>query len=209
MQGLRALSSSCPSASVSATEVVYNDTPSPPSLVPPGQQSPRLAATNQQASLIAMPVYESSPISLGVMGWYGYEEFISPGTSLPSTKSITRESIFDYISETDTPVCGCLPGARLRVDLAMLAERGIRKAKKEDTRSQATIVLQRDLTGTLTVRFMSEDKGRIVSKEVAVDFAGARVLELGSGYGGESAVLDVQNGSFLLLDRWRDHALGL
>ncbi|KAL9588927.1 MAG: hypothetical protein Q9179_007996, partial [Wetmoreana sp. 5 TL-2023] len=43
---------------------------------------PSLAASERPTSLIAVPIHETSPASIGIDGWYGYEEFIPPGTTL-------------------------------------------------------------------------------------------------------------------------------
>jgi len=58
---------------------------------------PSQAAPERQTSLIAVPIYETSPASVGIDGWYGYEEFIPSGTSLPYIKTVTLGSAFDYI----------------------------------------------------------------------------------------------------------------
>ena len=155
-----------------------------------------LAASEQQTSLIAVPVYETSPASVGIDSWFGYEEFISPGTTLPCTKTAQLVSAFDYIQEDTIQVYGYLPGTRLRVDLAELTMHGIRKAKKEKTTLEAIMLLRTDLTGTFTTRVTPEE-GK-TRTEASINFCGGQVLVQGNG----STGLPVQSSSINALDQW-------
>lgn len=157
-----------------------------------------LAAFKQQTSLTAVLIYETSPASVGIDGWYGYEEFIPLGTTLPYIKTVKLRSAFDHIHKDTIQVCGCLPGVQLRVDLAELTVHGIRKAEKEKTILEATMLLRIDLTGTFTARFTPGDGE--TTAEVSVDFCGGQVLIQGDGDTG----LCVQSSSFIVLDKWHD-----
>ncbi|MCJ1251369.1 hypothetical protein MMC30_008602 [Trapelia coarctata] len=151
-------------------------------------------------SLIAVPIYEKSPASVGIDGWEGYEKFIPAGTTLPCSKSMTLGSAFDYIGEDDIPVSGFLPGVRLRVVLAKLAVRGIRKARKENTTFEATILLRSDLTGMFTVRFTPHN-GNAEKTKVAVEFSAEKLLTVGKG--NDNAVASVETGIFVVLEERR------
>ncbi|KAL8764107.1 MAG: hypothetical protein Q9184_000249 [Pyrenodesmia sp. 2 TL-2023] len=159
---------------------------------------PLRAATEQRTSLVAVPIYETSPASIGIDGWFGYEEFIPAGAILPCSKSVTLVSAFDYIRESSIQVCGYLPGPRLRVDLADFTVHGIRKAKKEKTTIKATMLLRTDLTGRFTARFVPEDGG--ASAQSSINFHGGQVLVQGDGSSGES----VQSSSFVVVDGLHD-----
>lgn len=159
---------------------------------------PSRPATEQRSSLIAVPVYESSPASIGIDGWSGYEEFIPSGAVLPCSKSITLVSAFDYIRESPVQVCGYLPGSRLRVDLADYTIHGIRKATKEKTIVKASMLLRTDLTGRFTTRFVPED-GK-VRAEVSINFHGGQVLV----YGDSNSSLSTQSGNFVIADGFHD-----
>jgi hypothetical protein len=152
----------------------------------------------QTSSLIAVPIYETSPASFGIDGWPGYEQFISPGTPLPCSKSMTLMSALGHIGQDIICVCGFLPATRLRVGIAKLIVVGIRKAKKEKTKLKATIVLQKDLTGTFTGRFTPADGAS--KGEMSVDFYGGQVLNPQNGNN------VVETGSVLVLEGHSDDA---
>ncbi|KAL8907659.1 MAG: hypothetical protein Q9171_005775 [Xanthocarpia ochracea] len=159
---------------------------------------PSQAAIEQRTSLIAVPIYETSPASIGIDGWSGYEEFIPSGAVLPCFNAVTLVSAFDYIRESPMQVCGYLPGKRLRVDLADFTVHGIRKAKKEKTVLKASMLLRTDLTGRFTARFVPEDgKARA---EFSINFHGGQVLVQGDTSSSQS----VQSGNFVVVDGFHD-----
>ena len=89
-----------------------------------------LAAPEQLTSLIAVPIYEKSPASVGIDSWDGYVEFIPPDATLPYTKIVGLWTLFDHFGEDTLQLCGFLPKSQLCVDLAELIVHGIYKAKK-------------------------------------------------------------------------------
>lgn len=88
---------------------------------------------------MAVPVYQTSPVSLSINGWFGYESIIAPDTSLPCTRTVTLRSALDNLSQDTIKVCGSLPATRLSVELAWLVLCGIRREEKEKTAIQAII----------------------------------------------------------------------
>ena len=151
----------------------------------------------QRTPQFAVPTHETSPASFGINGWFGYERFISPGTRLPCTKSVKLISALDYIEQDELQICGFLPTTRLRVGLAVLRVVGIRKAEKEKTKVEATMVLRTDLTGTFTARFMSEV--RAAEDEVSVTFCGGQVLNQRE----TSGLVTTDSGSFHIIEDCR------
>ena len=164
------------------------------------KQQTNLSAADQR-SLIAVPVYETSPASVGIDGWFGYESMIAPDTSLPCTRSATLRSALDNLSQDTIKVCSYLPATRLRVELAQLALCGIRKDRKEKTTMQAIMVLHTDLTGRFTVRFASEERWA-AKKEASVDFDASQVFSQGNSHAVASRKTDWGRPppSFLVVD---------
>ena len=163
-------------------------------------------STADQRSLIAVPVYETSPASLGIDGWFGYESMIAPSTSLPCTMSATLRSALDNISQETIKVCSYLPATRLRVDLAQLTLCDVRREKKEKSSMQAVMILRTDLTGRFTVRFTPENGGG-TKKEASVDFDASQVLSRGDCHAVVSRQIDQGcPPSFLVVDGSSDIA---
>ena len=152
-----------------------------------------------QRSLIAVPVYETSPASFGFESCSGYESMIKPGTPLPSTRSMMLGAIIDYATDSSFPVCGCLPTTRLRGDFAQLNISGIREEIKEKNRVKATMTLRKDLTGRFTVRYRSQ-KG-FTKAEASIEFNGSQIWSRGD----VNALVSLQSGqgspAFLVVER--------
>jgi hypothetical protein len=163
------------------------------------QRTNLLAA--EQSSLIAVPVYERSPVSVGIDGWFGYEPMIAPGTSLPCTRSAILRSALDNLSQDTIKVCCYLPATRMRVEVAQLVLCGIRREKKEKTAMKAIMVLRTDLTGRFTVCFTPEERGA-AKKEASVDFDASQVLSRGNSHAVVSQQADqaCTPPSFLVVD---------
>lgn len=164
----------------------------------PGQKrdlSPAPADQHQQILPVAVPTYESSPAFYGIIGWNGYEPFISPGTHLPCKKLVKLESALDYVGQDTMQVCGFLPHTRQRVHLAELVVSGIRKARKEVTTIEAVMLLRPDLTGIFTARFTTQDEaGRA---EASVAFAGGQIFNQGED---GNDIMAIEAGSFNVIE---------
>lgn len=105
-------------------------------------------------------------------------------------------------------MCGFLPATRLRIDLAELTVMGIQRAEKEKTRIKATMVLQKDLTGTFTGLFTSGDCTSS-KRALSVIFCGGQVLPnpTDSNKNSNCAIASlVKSDSAIVLDRFTDDA---
>ena len=113
--------------------------------------------TNQKI-LIAMSVYKTFSVYVGVYDWHDFETWITSNTSLFCTKFVTLRSAFYYLAQNTIFICGCLSTTRLHVDFAQFDLIGIQKKRKEKATMQTNMVLRSDLTERFTVRFAPEDQ---------------------------------------------------
>lgn len=132
-----------------------------------------------QRSLNWTRIHETCPASLGISTCDGYHQLISPDTRLPCRISETLVSAFDYIGDDTIRIC-CGPTLmQAPVEIAKLKVLGIRKARKEDTKMEVTMVMNQDLTGKFTARFTPRDK--VIEGEASVDFDGSRAANQKDG----------------------------
>ncbi|KAK4223240.1 hypothetical protein QBC38DRAFT_548627 [Podospora fimiseda] len=167
-----------------------------PSSAKPGQDViplPPIIKDQQWTSPLAIPIHDTSPVSIGINSWDGYMQIVAPSTRLPCSRSVILGSKFDHIGEDRMPLCGYLPGPRVRVDLVVLLICGIRKAKKKKTKLKAIVTLRNDLSGTFAARFTRYD-GK--AAEASVGFSAEEILIEGKG----KDALSLQSGNFMVVD---------
>jgi hypothetical protein len=82
--------------------------------------------------------------------WFGYLELVAPKMALPCKVTHTFETVFDYQKYTDIPVCYRASMLHLPTQITHLTLRGLRLAKKEDTRMKVRMEIGKDLAGTVT-----------------------------------------------------------
>ncbi len=138
-----------------------------------------LSFADPQKPILAIPVFEKYPVSIGINGWPYYVEFVPAGTASPYKRTMTLVSAFDYIAEDTIPICGYLAEGRSRVDIAAVLLRGICKAEHWKTKVEATTVLRNNLTRTFTARFRSQNT--TARAEASVNFDGQQILGQGTG----------------------------
>ena len=111
------------------------------------------------SSLMARRLYERSPVSYGILDFYGaYHKLIPSQSELPCARSCNMRSVFDYARSGEYPVCyrrSLLEGA---VQIFTFTLNDILVADKEHQKSRVTMAMSKDLVGTLTVRNYYTDK---------------------------------------------------
>lgn len=74
------------------------------------------------------------------------------------------------------------------MEVAKLEVSGIRKARKEDTKMEVTMVINQNLTGKFTARFTAQNEE--AKGEASVDFDGSRALDQQDGNAAINAMFD-------------------
>ena len=95
-------------------------------------------SSEQQASIVAILVHETTQLRLTSMAKTATQQSISSGAFSLFTKLMTLASFFDRVAEDIIPVRGCLSGARLRVNPAELTVCAKEEGREDDDDHVAT-----------------------------------------------------------------------
>ena len=120
----------------------------------PSTQRTAISRADEKTSLAWVRLYDRSPASYGVSTFDGYLELIPPKISLPYEKTHTLESAFDYINRDTFKICFRRSIMDAPVEIKEVELRGIREAKKADTKVKITMGIRKDLIGNFTAQDM-------------------------------------------------------